>query len=298
MHLFDNAFMIHLTALRWPSLPAMSPSKKSKPTSTSTTANASDMPAPGLGLLAMEFRAFWEFGAVLPAWPALQQAPKSDGHSVIVFPGLAASDTSTFPLRRYLESLGYDVTGWQQGNNFGPRAGVLESIKRMVLETQQNSGRKVSLVGWSLGGVYAREIAKELPNAVRCAITLGTPFAGGPRSTNAWRLYEMVSGRNIDRETHNFELQKAPPVPTTSIYSKTDGIVAWQGSIQSDAAGVGHNQTENIEVLASHFGIGLNPSAWWAVADRLAQGEGAWKPFAKPKLLGLGGLVFPSSASA
>jgi pimeloyl-ACP methyl ester carboxylesterase len=255
------------------------------------------MPAPGMGLLAMEFRAFWEFGAVLPAWPALQQAPKGDGHSVVVFPGLAASDTSTFPLRRYLQSLGYEVTGWQQGNNFGPRAGVLDSIKRRVLEANQQSGRKVSLVGWSLGGVYAREIAKELPDAVRCAITLGTPFAGGPRSTNAWRLYEMVSGRNIDREGDNFELEKAPPVPTTSVYSKTDGIVAWQGSIQSDAPGIGHPQTENIEVLASHFGIGLNPSAWWAVADRLAQSEGQWKPFRKPKLLGLGSLVFPGSES-
>jgi pimeloyl-ACP methyl ester carboxylesterase len=255
--------------------------------------SAHELPAPGMGLLALELRAFWEFGAVLPAWPALMQAPRGDGHAVIVFPGLAASDTSTFPLRRYLESLGYEVAGWQQGSNFGPRAGVLESIKRRVLETQQQSGRKLSLVGWSLGGVYAREIAKELPDAVRCAITLGTPFAGGPRSTNAWRLYEMVSGRKIDREADNFELKKAPPVPTTSVYSKTDGIVAWQGSIQSDAPGIGHPQTENIEVLASHFGIGLNPSAWWAVADRLAQPEGQWKPFRKPKMLGLGGIVFP-----
>jgi pimeloyl-ACP methyl ester carboxylesterase len=256
--------------------------------------NKASIEAPGMGLLALELRAFWEFGAVLPAWPALQRAPKSDGHAVIVFPGLAASDTSTFPLRRYLESLGYDVTGWQQGSNFGPRAGVLDSIKNLVHETHANSGRKVSLVGWSLGGVYAREIAKELPDLVRCVITLGTPFSGTPRSTNAWRLYEMVSGRKIERETENFELHKAPPVPTTSVYSKTDGIVAWQGSIQSDSTELGHAQTENIEVLASHFGIGLNPSAWWAVADRLAQREGAWKPFQKPKMLGLGGIVFPS----
>jgi pimeloyl-ACP methyl ester carboxylesterase len=252
-----------------------------------------DLNAPGMGLLAMEFRAFWEFGAVLPAWPALQQAPAADGHSVIVFPGLAASDTSTFPLRRYLEGLGYDVTGWQQGSNFGPRAGVLESIKRLVRETYAASGRNVSLVGWSLGGVYAREIAKELPDMVRCVVTLGTPFSGNPRSTNAWRLYEVVSGRDIERESSHFDLKKAPPVPTTSIFSKTDGIVAWQGSIQSSEPHLGHSQTENIEVLASHFGIGLNPSAWWAVADRLAQPEGRWTPFVKPKMLGLGSVVFP-----
>ena len=251
------------------------------------------MSAPSMNLLALEFRAFWEFGAVLPAWPALQRAPEGDAHSVIVFPGLAASDASTFPLRRYLETLGYDVSGWDQGSNFGPRAGVLEAIKRRVIETHHKTGRKVSLVGWSLGGIYAREIAKEMSDCVRCVVTLGTPFAGTPRSTNAWRLYEMVSGRSSERETEHFELHKAPPVPTTSIYSKTDGIVAWQGSIQSQHPELGHEQTENVEVLASHFGIGLNPGAWWTIADRLAQPEGQWSPFKKPKLLGLGKWVFP-----
>jgi pimeloyl-ACP methyl ester carboxylesterase len=265
---------------------------------------APQIPAPHLGLVALELRAFWEFGAVLPALPALMQAPRGDGHTVIVFPGLAASDTSTMPLRKYIESLGYHVEGWQQGSNFGPRAGVLESIKHQVRRAYEaggkkkgHRGQKVSLVGWSLGGVYAREVAKELPDCVRGVITLGTPFAGGPRSTNAWRLYEMVSGRSIEREAHKLQLAQAPSVPTSSIYSKTDGIVAWQGSIQSNAAGIGHDQTENIEVLASHFGMGLNPGAWWAVADRLAQREGAWQRFTQPKLLGLGRLVYPKSAS-
>jgi pimeloyl-ACP methyl ester carboxylesterase len=260
------------------------------------SSGGTQFPAPSVGLLALEWRAFWEFAAVVPAWPALQRAPSGDGHSVIVIPGLVASDTSTVPLRKYLSSLGYDVSGWHQGSNFGPRAGVLDGILRMVQETHAASGRKLSLVGWSLGGVFAREIAKKLPECVRCVITLGTPFAGSPRSTNAWRLYEMVSGREIEREADHFELKKAPPVPTTSVYSKTDGIVAWQGSIQSAAPDLGHKQTENIEVLASHFGIGLNPSAWWAVADRLAQPEGKWKPFRKPKMLGLGGIVFPDNS--
>jgi pimeloyl-ACP methyl ester carboxylesterase len=279
--------------------------KKSLPAASEASA---EVAAPSMALLAMEFRAFWEFGAVLPAWPALMQAPRGDGHSVIVLPGLAASDTSTFPLRHYLEALGYEVSGWEQGNNFGPRAGVLDAIKQKVRDTYAASGRsghvssrqvgrKVSLVGWSLGGVYAREIAKEMPEHVRCVITLGTPFAANPRSTHAWRLYEMVSGRQIDREAESFEFRKAPPMPTTSVYSKSDGIVAWQGSFQSPAPGLGHAQTENVQVLASHVGIGLNPSAWWAVADRLAQPEGAWKPFEPPKMLGLGGLVFPTSAA-
>ncbi len=213
---------------------------------------------------------------------------------MIVFPGLAASDTSTVPLRKYIQSLGYEASGWDQGSNFGPRAGVLDAIRQRVTDTYQSSGRKVSLIGWSLGGIYAREIAKERPECVRCVITLGTPFAGSPRSTNAWRLYEMVSGRDIERESDRFALEQAPPVPTTSVFSRTDGIVAWQGSIQSQKNGLGHAQTENVEIMASHFGMGLNPAAWWVVADRLAQSEGRWKAFEKPSMLGMGGLVFPS----
>ena len=121
-----------------------------------------DLPPPGLPLLALELRAPWEFGAVLPAWPVLQRAPLGDGHTVIVFPGLTAGDATTVPLRRYLESRNYDTLGWGQGLNLGPRDGVLETAKRQLQEAAQASGGKVSLVGWSLGGVYARELAKEI----------------------------------------------------------------------------------------------------------------------------------------
>jgi len=237
----------------------------------------------------MEFRAFWEFGAVLPAWPVLQRAPAGDGHAVIVFPGLSAGDGTTVPLRRYLGSLGYATDGWNQGFNFGPRAGVLGVAKQQVEETFKATGKKVSLIGWSLGGVYARELAKLLPDMVRGVITLGTPFAGPPKSTNAWRIYELASGHNIDLESRSYDLPVAPPVPTTSVYSRSDGIVAWQGSIQTPSRANPH--TENIEVIASHVGLGLNPSAWWAVADRLSQLEGQWKPFERKS--GLHGLIFP-----
>ncbi len=247
------------------------------------------LPPPSLALLALEFRAPWEFGAVLPAWPALQRAPRGDGHAVLVFPGLSASDASTVPLRRYLDSLGYATDGWNQGFNFGPRAGVLERAQRDIRQACDASGGKVSLIGWSLGGVYARELAKTMPDHVRCVQTLGTPFAGHPKSTNAWRIYELTSGRDIDREHAQFDLPTAPPVPTSSIYSRSDGIVAWQGSIQRHD----HPEVENIEVVASHIGIGLNPSAWYAVADRLAQPEGGWKPFDRFGLLGLKGLIYP-----
>jgi pimeloyl-ACP methyl ester carboxylesterase len=249
-----------------------------------------DLQPPSLAMLAMEFRAPWEFGSIIPAWLALQRAPAGDGHPVMVFPGLSASDASTVPLRRYLGLLGHDARGWSQGFNFGPRPGVLQAAQRDVQQACESSGRKVSLVGWSLGGVYARELAKVMPDYVRCVITLGTPFSAHPKSTNAWRIYELTSGRDIEREhLNNRQLPQAPPVPTTSIYSRTDGIVAWQGSIQQPD----HGQTENIEVIASHIGIGLNPSAWWAVADRLAQSEGSWQPFDRLGLLGIKGLIYP-----
>ncbi len=243
-------------------------------------------------LLALEFRAFWEFGAVLPAWPALRRAPQGDGHPVIVFPGLSANDGSTFPLRQYLQSLNYSVSGWNQGFNFGARAGVLNAARDQVQATFDATGQKVSLIGWSLGGVYARELAKMMPDQVRSVITLGTPFSGSPKSTNAWRIYELTSGKRIDHEATKYDLPTAPPVPTTSVYSRTDGIVAWQASLQAPCAVNPH--TENIEVIASHVGIGVNPSAWWAVADRLSQPMDNWKPFERKGRLH--GLVFPDPA--
>ena len=245
--------------------------------------------APSPWLVAMELRAFWELGAVLPAWPLLRLAPGGDGHSVIVFPGLSASDGSTLPLRSFIGRLGYDVSGWNQGYNFGPRAGVLQAAKQQVIDTCHASGQTVSLIGWSLGGIYARELAKELPDCVRGVITLGTPFAGTHESTNAWRLYQLTSGHDIDREVAQFDLPGAPPVPTTSIYSRTDGVVAWSASIQAPCRV--NPLTENLEVFASHLGLGLNPSTWWAVADRLAQAKGQWQHFQRKG--GLLGLIFP-----
>lgn len=244
---------------------------------------------PSPWLMAMEFRALWEFGALVPAWPLLSQAPVGDGHSVIVFPGLSASDGSTLPLRGFLSNLGYDISGWNQGFNFGPRAGVLSTAIQQMKDTFDATGNKVSLIGWSLGGVYARELAKALPELVRDVITMGTPFSGSHLSTNAWRLYELTSGRDIHQEIGQFDLPTAPPVPTTSIFSRTDGVVAWSASVQAPSRA--NRQTENLEVIASHLGLGLNPSTWWAVADRLAQPEDQWKPFERKR--GLQGLIFP-----
>ena len=115
-----------------------------------------------------------------------------------------------------------------------------------------------------------------MPDRVRSVITLGSPFAGSPKATNAWRVYEMASGRRADEEDRRFggSLSETPPVPTTAIFSRTDGICAWQGCMEKPSA-----RSENIEVESSHCGMGHHPAAVYAVADRLAQPEGKWAPF-------------------
>ena len=236
--------------------------------------HAADLQAPAPWLLLLEGRAPWEYAAMLAALPWLKRLPAGDGHPVIVFPGLGAADMTTAPLRGLLESLGYSAYPWKQGFNFGPRHGVLDAVRQLVRRTADRHGTKVSLVGWSLGGVYAREMAKELPELARCVITLGTPFTGHPRATNAWRFYQMVSGQDVHDPALIEQIRGLPTVPTTSIYSKTDGIVAWQCSINEAAA-----HAENIEVHASHIGMGMNPLALYAIADRLQQDPEHWKPF-------------------
>jgi pimeloyl-ACP methyl ester carboxylesterase len=211
---------------------------------------------------------------MLAAMPWLSKLPQGDGHPVIVFPGLGVSDFSTVPMRNFLENRGYDVHPWKQGFNFGPRAGVLEACLAQLKALHYRHQQKVSLIGWSLGGIYARELAKEVPDLVRGVITLGSPFSGPPRATNAWRLFELVSGQSSHDHELVDQIKVAPTVPTTSIYSRTDGVVAWQCSINPDVP-----HCENIEVHASHIGMGMNPLALYVLADRLAQAEGQWQRF-------------------
>src|SRR4029450_444398 len=127
-----------------------------------------------------------------------------------------------------LEGRGYKTYPWAQGFNFGPRDGVLEACVEQGRGIVDKHGRPLSLLGWSLGGIYAREVAKAMPEQVRCVITLGTPFTGNPRATNGWRVYEFLSGQSAHDPVVQAEVRRAPPVPTTSIYSRTDGIVAWR----------------------------------------------------------------------
>ena len=237
---------------------------------------------PSRQLLMLELRAIMEMGAFFSTYPLLRMGPRGDDHPVMVLPGLAASDTSTRPLRAFLMDRGYSAHGWKLGPNHGPLPGAEEAMQERLAELFQRYGQKVSLVGWSLGGIFARELAKRAPNQVRCVITLGSPFAGAPRASNAWKLYERVSGRGVDDLEARTRRRVAPPVPATAIYSRTDGIVAWQGCLEDEGP-----LTENIEVEGSHCGLGHNPVVLHAVADRLAQPEGRWRPFDRSGIKGL-----------
>jgi pimeloyl-ACP methyl ester carboxylesterase len=229
-------------------------------------------PSPWLMLL--EGRALWEYAATMAVMPWLSRVPRGDGHPVIVFPGLGASELSTRTLRGFLGQLGYATYDWGLGRN-RPRDGLLENCRQRVLQIAARHDRKVSLVGWSLGGVYARELAKQLEPQTRCVITLGSPFSGHVRATNAARAYELYRGRPLQHDPQRAEhLRRPPAVPTTSIYSKTDGVVAWQCSLNDDVP-----HTENIEIHASHLGLGVNPLALYAVADRLRQDPSHWQRF-------------------
>jgi pimeloyl-ACP methyl ester carboxylesterase len=247
------------------------------------------MPArpPSLALLALEGRAFAELGAFVQTLPLLHSAPRGDGHPVLVLPGFSASDVSTAPLRGYLRRQGYTAHGWGQGRNRGPRPGVELGMLRRLEHLYWTSGRKVSVVGWSLGGIYARELARQRPEMVRLVVTLGSPFASA-RSTNVDRLFEAVSGLSIDQLDKEFlrRMREAPPVPSTAVYSTSDGIAHWEACVDEHE----DDETENVRVPGSHCGLGHNPLAVYVIADRLAQAENGWRRFERG---GWRSLVFP-----
>jgi len=261
---------------------------------TAATMQGESIQPPSLLLALTELpRALAELGSLAPSTvPLLALSPRGDGHPVMVLPGFITSDVSTAPLRRFLERLGYNALPWELGRNLGPRAigWMGEKLVDRVEQVHAETGQRVSLIGWSLGGVMARQVSRRLPDAVRQVITLGSPFAGTPRATNVWRTYETLTGQKIDDKHTREQLRESelpPPVPSTAIYTREDGVVAWQNCVEPHT-----DHTDNIEVHGSHCGLGVNPAVLYAVADRLAQKDGAWKPFERK---GLRAIVYPEA---
>lgn len=231
-----------------------------------------------MAALLSESRAIFEFNAFLSARLLMRAFPKGDGHPVLFLPGFMASDFSTGPMRRLFKDLGYVTSGWDLGRNVIINEEREADMQALLRAYSESHGRKVSIVGWSLGGVFAREIAKAHPECVRQVISLGSPISGHAVHEPVDGAFIAVNGKpNAEERKRRRTLGEAPPVPTTSIYSKTDSIVAWRRSVQKEQG----TQTENIEVPASHLGLGVNPLVMYAIADRLAQPEDDWKPFDK-----------------
>ena len=242
--------------------------------------------APHPLLMALEGRALVENGLGLVAAPLLRRLPVGDGHPIIVLPPFGAADQFTAGLRRFLADRGYDVHPWGHPEVLGLHRLVHVAADR-VLQVNEASGRRPTLIGHSLGGVYAREVARFIPEKVRAVITLGSPI-NDLKANHVWPMFEAASGTRVASLPPDFaaRMAKAPPVPTTSIFSKSDGVVAWRSCLDRSPG-----QVENVEVVSSHIGLPGNPWAIAVVADRLAQPEGRWRPFHRP---GVDRRLFPS----
>lgn len=225
-------------------------------------------------------RVLMEVGILALVKKALaKRLPRGDGHGVMVIPGFMGDDPFNQSLVDFLNGLGYRASGWQMGRNLGPGSFSEDDLRAKMERLSRAGGGKISLIGHSLGGIYAREIARREPETVRQVISLGTPFGEGrDTGSNASRLYRKLNPKDdVDPEriAQQKVLAKAPPVPTTSIYTKADGIVNWRTSIQKK----NHRKTENIQVVGSHCGLTVNPAVWYLIANRLPQKESNWAPF-------------------
>jgi hypothetical protein len=248
-----------------------------------TAALRSPFKAPPLTLFAAEpLRALLDSFA---SHVGCQPRAIGDGHPVIVYPGLGAGAMNTGQLRTFLKGCGFTVYDWEGGVNTGPVGRLhdwLPCLEERLRTVHREHGCKVSLVGWSLGGVYARELAKSCPECVRQVITLATPFHALGHGNHAGALFRLLhpESSHLDPELQE-RVSRTPPVPTTSVYSKSDGIVSWRGCIEART-----RHSENVEVSASHLGIVSHPQVLRIVANRLAQPEGKWRPLTRAERLG------------
>lgn len=216
----------------------------------------------------LEVRAPFDWASLVFRAPELATAPRGDGRPVMLLPGYRADEASLRPLSRYLEYLGYETHDWGLGRN---RGDVENDVVRVALRCSQirgsRNGEAPTLIGWSLGGVVAREVARLHEPEVREVITMGTPIVGGPKYTTVAARFAELANLDLDKfeqEVHQRNLMGIRQ-PVTSIYSKSDGVVDWRASVDTY-----NPQALNLEVRSSHFGMGGNASIWLLVAQVLA----------------------------
>jgi pimeloyl-ACP methyl ester carboxylesterase len=250
------------------------------------------IPPPGLWLALTEIhRAAVEIASLGISHRALKRvAPIGDGHPVMVLPGFFGSDSYNTALRRFLTGLGYAVHGWGQGVNLGPRDGVVESLEKRLLALAERYQEPVSLVGHSLGGIFARELARAHPELVRQVISLGSPFGEGRMTASIPARLFVALNPPDEMEIDQDVLAEPPPVPTTAIYSRGDGIVNWKTTLQAG----GYSRTQSIRVRGSHCGMTMNPAIWYLLAECLAVPGEEWQPFARESWRAL---VYPEAVA-
>ena len=250
--------------------------------------------APSLARLVTEpHRAWVDLAALAAVSPLLATARRGDGHPVLVLPGLLTGDHATIVLRTVLRALGHNVLGWKLGTNRGSTGRVVQGLREHIDRLHQTFGQRVSLVGWSLGGLYAQELARATPGSVRGIVTLGSPvmrWAPWVRSASGLVDRHTRPSRGIAALPRPWAEQGSLRVPATSIYTRSDGVVHWS-SCQYEL----RPRRENVEVRGSHLGLGHNAAVLWVLADRLGLAEGAWTPFRPPARLRP---LFPPSTAA
>lgn len=240
--------------------------------------------------------ALWplEAAAFVTAQSALTCLGPGDGHPVLVLPGFGTGDSTTQPLRWALKRHGYTALPWGLGSNFGPTRRVARELRKLLAKVHREHGQTVSLIGWSLGGILARTLARESPEKVRQVITLGSPYRMMedqiPSATAA--LPHHLFNRMREGHDHSFEMMRIREqdriplaVPATSIYSRTDSIADWRHCIDAIGPEASNSRAENIEVRTSHLGLASNITVFIALLDRLSQQHHDWSPFQPPSWL-------------
>ena len=226
---------------------------------------------PAASALRCMARGIAELPRLLVRWPSLARLPRGAGEPVLVLPGFGFGDASTWMLRTYLRRLGYDARGWGLGINAGHVPSLLPVAVRLVEVLSAERRQRVRLIGWSLGGYLGREAARERPELVSSVIMLGSPVVGGPKYTVAAGLLRR---RGVDLDAIEVEVaernMRPLPVPIISIYSRADGVVAWEACIDVTSA-----RAENIEVRASHVGLGFSPDVYAIIALQLSRDRAA-----------------------
>lgn len=192
-------------------------------------------------------------------------APSANPQVAMILPGFGAHPVRMRYLARHLEAAGHVTKRWGLGFNWGPTEEAFDQVEERLLQLHARHGRKVVLIGWSLGGLYAREIAKRQPHAVAKVISMGSPFSGSPRANNVWRAYQFITGHSVDAPPIAAELHVKPPVETVALWSANDGVIA-----PRCAAGRAGERDRAVPVRCTHMGFTYDPQV---IATLLAELE-------------------------